>query len=159
MAQQDRARHVACLLYPRGMSSLRRRTARSDGGRSALSLAGNASLVPVLSHKKGMRGLKTSSSSPYLYIYIYLPSIQSRYSTGSFGCPAVPYCTELSPACSTCMAASLAWPGLPLDRRAGCSNMVNTCRTVLNRTVQPYGIFICVIGTSRASCYGPSGAL
>jgi hypothetical protein len=122
MAQQDRARHVACPLCPRGMSSLRRRTARSDGGRSALSLAGNASMLPALSHEKGMRGLKTSSSSPYLCTSIYLPSMQSRHSTDSFGCPAVPHCTGLSPACSTCVAASLAWPGLPLDRRTGCSD-------------------------------------
>jgi hypothetical protein len=45
-------------------------------------------------------------SSSLTHILIYLHSTQSRHSTGSFGCPTVPCCTELSPVCGTRVRSS-----------------------------------------------------
>ena len=45
-------------------------------------------------------------SSLLTYILIYLHSMQVRHSMGSFGCPTVPHCTELSPARGTRVRSS-----------------------------------------------------
>ena len=77
-----------------------------------------------------------SFSPPYIYPF-YLPSIQSGYSTGSFGCPTVQCCTEPFPVCgascvgSSGMALACYWSVI-----LGHSNMVNTC--LLDRSEQNF---------------------